>query len=124
MQDATSTKRQRILSLIMFVLIVTSIGFLARGAPQPTVRAAVGLIEQPAVSGRTSGRVIPTTSNPAGTGDQGVRTMANTSFEINDSGCAMTSFQYARMSDMRGWFTSHPSIAATCRGWRRRSTTG
>ena len=111
MQELFSNRRQRVLSLVMCVLIFASISLLANTAPQTTAQAAPAAAAPAAVapktvSGRTSSRVIPTTTNPAGTGDQGVRTMANTSFEINDSGCAMTSYQYARMSDMRGWFTS------------------
>jgi hypothetical protein len=105
--------------LSLCVVIIGSLIFLTKGIEQTPVEAAT--VQRTAQTdniqqARSSSRTIPTTSNPAGTGDQGVRTMANTSFEINDSGCAMTSFQYARMSDMRGWFTSHPSIAATCDG--------
>jgi hypothetical protein len=58
----------------------------------------------------------PTTSNPTGNGSQGSRTMVNTSFENNDSGCAMTTYQYAREEDMRGWLTTSPSGAASCNG--------
>ena len=77
----------------------------------PTPTLTVSTTRTPQTPG-----VIPTTSNPAGTGDQGVRTMANTSFEINDSGCSMTTYEYAGMGDMRGWFTSHPSVSASCNG--------
>ena len=119
MRGIPSQRRQSLVSLSLCVAVIASLVFLAKGVEQTPVEAAtVQRLEQPATvqQARTSGRTIPTTSNPAGSGDQGVRTMANTSFEINDSGCAMTSYQYARMSDMRGWFTSHPSMAATCDG--------
>jgi hypothetical protein len=119
MRGIPSTRRQSLVSLSLCVVIIGSLIFLTKGIEQTPVEAAT--VQRTAQTdniqqARSSSRTIPTTSNPAGTGDQGVRTMANTSFEINDSGCAMTSFQYARMSDMRGWFTSHPSIAATCDG--------
>ena len=68
------------------------------------------------VSRVTDSRVIPTTSNPTGTGITASRTYANTSFENNDSGCAMTRYQYARESDIRGWLTSAPSGNASCDG--------
>ena len=91
----------------------------ATGTPTNTATAAVTATNTltPSVTRtpQTPG-VIPTTSNPTGTGDQGVRTMANTSFEINDSGCSMTTYEYARVSDMRGWFTSHPTGTASCNG--------
>jgi len=60
---------------------------------------------------------IPTTSNPVGNGTKGVRTMANPSFEEHDSGCALsasTAWAYVSMNRLRGWFTSHGLVNATC----------
>lgn len=111
-----TTRSLRLGSLALIFVMIAALGIVVQGNGMPTVRAAVTQPTQSGVSGRTSGRTIPTTSNPAGTGDQGVRTMANTSFEVNDSGCTMTTYEYARVADMRGWFTSHPSVAATCNG--------
>jgi hypothetical protein len=111
-----TTRSLRLGSLALIFVMIAALGIVVQGNGMPTVRAAVTQPTQSGVSGRTSGRTIPTTSNPAGTGDQGVRTMANTSFEVNDSGCTMTTYEYARVADMRGWFTSHPSVAASCNG--------
>jgi len=60
---------------------------------------------------------IPSTNNPVGNGTKGVRTMANPSFEQHDSGCSLsgaTDWAYVAMNRMRGWFTSHGLVNATC----------
>ena len=61
--------------------------------------------------------VIPTTSNPTiNTANAGVRTMANTSFEVTDSACSLNTgtWAYIRQEWMAGWFTAHPLSQESC----------
>lgn len=61
--------------------------------------------------------VIPTTSNPTiDTSIAGVRTMANTSFEVTDSACSLNTgtWAYIRQEWMAGWFTAHPLAQESC----------
>ncbi len=53
---------------------------------------------------------IPTTSNPVGNGNTGLRTFANTSFEESDFACFSLSsgWAYINQTKMRGWQTAHP----------------
>jgi hypothetical protein len=111
--------RNKALHLVFLLLLVMGSVYAIDTTPSP-VNASVqqtptgrsGLAQQRT----TSGRVIPTTSNPTGNGITASRTYANTSFESNDSGCTMSTYQYARESDMRGWLTSAPSGNASCNG--------
>jgi hypothetical protein len=68
------------------------------------------------VSAQTSPRSIPTTSNPSATGEAGVRTMANTSFENVTSTCTVgvNQWVYLRESALNGWFTSHAPWQEYC----------
>ena len=62
-------------------------------------------------------RVIPTTSNPTiNTANAGVRTMANTSFEVTDFICSLDvgTWAYIRQEYMAGWFTAHPLEQESC----------
>jgi alpha-tubulin suppressor-like RCC1 family protein len=57
---------------------------------------------------------VPTTSNPVGNGNKGVRSMINPSFEIYSSCGTITGsvgWIYVPMQNIRGWFTSHPLIS-------------
>ncbi|MFN7471401.1 MAG: hypothetical protein ACK5S9_07100, partial [Roseiflexaceae bacterium] len=111
--------RHKVFHLLFLLLLVVGSVYAIDTTPPP-VNASVqstsaGRSEQ--IQQRTnSGRVIPTTSNPTGNGITASRTYANTSFESNDSGCTMSTYQYARESDMRGWLTSAPSGNASCNG--------
>ena len=61
--------------------------------------------------------MIPTTSNPTiNTANAGVRTMANTSFEVTDSSCSLNTgtWAYIRQEWMAGWFTAHPLSQESC----------
>ena len=61
--------------------------------------------------------MIPTTSNPTiNTANAGVRTMANTSFEVTTTTCSILTggWDYIRQEFMAGWFTAHPMIQEAC----------
>lgn len=111
--------RNKAVHLVFLLLLVMGSVYAIDTTPSP-LKASVqqtptgrsGLAQQRT----TSGRVIPTTSNPTGNGITASRTYANASFESNDSGCTMSTYQYARESDMRGWLTSAPSGNASCNG--------
>jgi len=65
---------------------------------------------------QVTSRAIPTTSNPVGNGLTASRTYANTSFELKDSGCTNTNYEYALEADVRGWLTTSPTYSASCNG--------
>lgn len=106
------------LRLGMAVLVLAIIAGL--GLPnQPKTQAAAGTS---AGQQRVGGRVIPTTSNPTGTGTTASRTYANTSFEQSDFQCISLPNGWAAigMDKMRGWYSSHsPATETNCPGYVR-----
>ncbi|MFM2308305.1 MAG: Cellulosome-anchoring protein precursor [Chloroflexota bacterium] len=82
----------------------------------PTMTSTVTKTPSPTTEPTVAG-VVPTTSNPTiNTSIAGVRTMANTSFEVTDSSCSlpMGSWDYVRQEHMAGWFTAHPLSQEAC----------
>jgi len=109
-------------------VLVGAIVILCSSLPlvqHPAVRAAVPATRSELQGGESAGdsnaqreasRAIPTTSKPVGNGLTASRTYANTSFELKDSGCTNTNYEYAREADVRGWLTTSPSWTASCNG--------
>ena len=82
----------------------------------PTMTATNTKTPSPTLKTRAPGEV-PTTSNPTiNTANAGVRTMANTSFEVTDSACSLNTgtWAYIRQEWMAGWFTAHPLSQESC----------
>ncbi len=118
----------RILTLV--VLLVAGIAthmpvhVTAQSDSRPVPGVGQGTAESVA-NAPLSARAIPTTSNPTiNTAIAGVRTMANTSFEVTDFICSLDtgSWAYIRQEYMAGWFTAHPLSQEACNGVRGGAT--
>ena len=86
----------------------------------PTMTYTPSKTPSPTLELRAPGEV-PTTSNPTiNTSIAGVRTMANTSFEVTDTTCslAIDTWSYIRQEYMSGWFTAHPAEQESCNNIR------
>ena len=112
--------------LFLFLLVVGSVYTVdttpssVTASPQNTAANQNGLTQQRSIYGR----VIPTTSNPTGTGVTASRTYANTSFEQSDFQCFSTfngqTWAAIGQDKMRGWQTAHSLATETnCPGYTR-----
>ncbi|MFM2309658.1 MAG: hypothetical protein RLY87_1780, partial [Chloroflexota bacterium] len=108
----------RVLTLVALIAVIIGVTVPTLASPRTT--APNNAVSQQQRS--SGGRVIPTTSNPTGSGTTASRTYANTSFEFNDYQCGTIPSGWATigMDKMRGWYSSHsPAAESNCPGYGR-----
>jgi hypothetical protein len=114
----------RIVTLVMLLVAGIAMFIPVQVTAQSDSRPIRGVghgAAQSVASAPLSARAIPTTSNPTiNTANAGVRTMANTSFEVTDSTCSLDTgtWAYIRQEYMAGWFTAHPLEQESCNSTR------
>ena len=102
--------------LLCNALPMTPQNVLRAAGPATRPQPQQGDVAGHGTTAQLASRAIPTTSNPVGNGLTASRTYANTSFELKDSGCNNTNYEYAIEEDVRGWLTTSPTYAASCNG--------